>query len=49
MAATDAIAYLESKGAVVSLSGKGWVISQSPQAGTPVRQGMKVKLTLGPR
>lgn len=49
MAATDAIAYLESKGAVVSLSGKGWVASQSPEPGTPIRQGMKVKLTLGPR
>jgi len=49
MAATDAISYLESKGAVVSLSGKGWVTSQSPEPGTPIRQGMKVKLTLGPR
>ncbi|MPL97605.1 putative peptidoglycan D,D-transpeptidase PenA [bioreactor metagenome] len=49
MSAPDAIAYLESKGAVVSLSGKGWVVSQSPEPGTPIRQGMKVKLTLGPR
>jgi len=49
MSAPDAIAYLESKGAVVSLSGKGWVASQSPEPGTPIKKGMKVKLTLGSR
>ncbi|PKP05147.1 MAG: peptidoglycan glycosyltransferase [Bacteroidetes bacterium HGW-Bacteroidetes-6] len=49
MSAPDAIAYLEKNGAVVSLSGKGWVVSQSPRAGTPIKNGMKVKLILGPR
>jgi len=49
MSAPDAIAYLESKGAVVTVSGKGWVSKQFPEAGTPIKTGMKVKLTLGPR
>ena len=49
MAVTDAISYLEAKGAVVSISGKGWVVSQNPAPGTPIKQGMKVSLTLGKR
>jgi len=49
MSAPDAIAYLESKGAVVTVSGKGWVASQFPEAGTPLKKGTKVKLTLGSR
>ena len=35
----------EAKGAVVSISGKGWVVSQNPAPGTPIKQGMKVSLT----
>lgn len=49
MTAPDAVAWLESRGVVVSISGKGWVKTMSPAAGTPIKQGMKVKLTLGPR
>ncbi len=49
MTAPDAIAYLEKNGMVVGLKGKGWVVSQSPRPGTPIKSGMKVTLNLGPR
>ncbi len=49
MSAPDAVAWLENRGMIVSLSGKGWVKEMEPSVGTPIKQGMKVKLTLGPR
>ena len=49
MTAPDAIVVLESRGAKVVISGKGWVIRQIPAAGTPIRPEMNVKLILGQR
>lgn len=49
MAVSDAIEYLEKNGVIVSISGKGWVKEQYPEAGTPIQDKMKVKLILGLR
>jgi cell division protein FtsI (penicillin-binding protein 3) len=46
MGLKDAIDLLENKGAQVSISGRGRVLSQSPVAGSPLKKGQTISLVL---
>ena len=47
MGLRDAVAILESNGVLTgSITGSGCVVKQSPEAGTPIRKGVKVNLEL---
>jgi cell division protein FtsI (penicillin-binding protein 3) len=46
MGLKDALWAIERRGLRVDFSGKGRVVAQSPEAGTPVRPGATITITL---